>query len=360
MKRVAIALLFPFAALAQTAEDFATGLQRPWAMTQLPDVSWLVTEKAGRLLPVDANGRVGAPIEGLPKSEDTGQGGLHDVVAARDFARSRLLFLCFNEAGEGGLNGTAMARARLSDDGKKLEGVRVIFRQQPKMKGRHHFGCRIAERADGTLFLALGDRYQGMQRAQTLDSHLGKVVRVTQDGAAPPDNPFVGQKGALPEIWSYGHRNAQGALLDAQGRLFVHEHGPQGGDEINRIEPGKNYGWPVITYGEDYGGGRIGDGITRKDGLEQPLIHWTPSIAPSGFALLGSERYGKAWQGSFFVGSLKFRRLERVQFDATGKLVAQQPLLEGLGRVRDVRQGQDGLLYLLVESEPARIVRVLP
>jgi len=359
---IAVALL-PLLASAQSlkTEVVTEGLVRPWSIAALPDGGWLVTEKAGQLRRVDAQGKLlTAPIAGVPKVDDAGQGGLHDVVLDSGFAANRQLYLCFAEPGEGGTAGTALAKARLSADGTALEQLQLIFRQVPKIKSRAHFGCRIVEARDGNLFLSLGDRYLGMQSAQTLDNHMGKVVRITKDGKAPADNPFVGKAGALPEIWSIGHRNQQGALLDANGVLWTHEHGPQGGDEINRPQPGRNYGWPVITYGENYGGGKIGDGITHKEGMEQPLVKWVPSIAPSGFAQLTSKAYGDAWQGSFFIGSLKFRHLERVKLDAAGKLIAQERLLPDVGRVRDVRQGVDGLLYLLTESEPAQLLRLRP
>ena len=353
------------AALAQAPKTFdtvASGFERPWAVAFLPGGEFLVTEKPGALRWVSAQGRISAPLSGLPAVEFAGQGGLLDVVVDRDFERTRALSLCFTESGIGadkGKNGTALARATLKADRSGLENVQVVFRQAPKLAGRHHYGCRIVESADGqTLFLTLGERYSGMKQAQTLDNHLGKVVRVRKDGSAPADNPFAQTAGARPEIYSLGHRNPQGALLDADGRLWVHEHGPQGGDEINLVRPGVNYGWPVITHGKDYGGGKIGDGITHQDGLEQPVWHWTPSIAPSGFAHITSPAYGKAWQGSFVVGSLKFRQLQRVVLQ-DGRLVGQpQVFADDIGRVRDVRQGPDGLLYVLTEDEPGRLLRL--
>jgi glucose/arabinose dehydrogenase len=253
-----------------------------------------------------------------------------------------------------------MASARLSADATRLDDVKVIFSQQPKVASRLHFGCRIVQAEDGSLFLALGDRYQRMNDAQTLDTHHGKVVRVRPDGSAHPDNPFLNRAGALPEIWSLGHRNAQGATLGPDGRLWVIEHGPQGGDEINRPEAGKNYGWPVITHGENYGGGRIGQGITSREGLEQPLHHWTPSIAPSGMAFVRSDRYGPAWQGSLLVGSLKFRYLARLELDGQ-RVRREEKLLPDLGqRVRDVREGPDGFIYLLTDERNGQLLRLEP
>ena len=348
----------------QTVETVATGLDRPWAVAFLPGGDFLVSEKPGALRIVSAKGEIGAPLTGLPAIDFAGQGGLLDVVPDRDFERSRALSFCFTEPGTGadkGRNGSALARALLKADRSGLEQVQVIFRQAPKLEGRHHFGCRIVETADGqSLFMTLGERYKGMQQAQTLDNHLGKVVRVLKNGQPHPGNPFLKTAGARPEIYSLGHRNPQGLMLDAQGQLWAHEHGPQGGDEINRIQPGQNYGWPVITYGENYGGGKIGAGITQKDGLEQPVWHWTPSIAPSGFTQITSSAYGAAWQGSYVVGSLKFRQLQRVQLK-DGRIVGQPEVFQNdIGRVRDVRQGPDGLLYVLTEDEPGRLLRLKP
>ena len=268
------------------------------------------------------------------------------------------LYFCFSEPGPGG-NSTALARARLAADDTRLEEVRVIFSQKPKVSSSLHFGCRIVETRDGMLFLTLGERSQRMEDAQKLDSHLGKVVRIAKDGTPAPGNPFLGRSDALPEIWSYGHRNSQGATLGPDGALWMHEHGPQGGDEINLPQPGRNYGWPVITYGENYGGGKIGAGLTAQAGMEQPLHYWVPSIAPSGMAFLTSDRYGPDFKGNLFVGSLKFRYLARLEL-AGGKVVQEHKLLAGVGRVRDVRQGPDGLLYVLTDSDRGSLLRLTP
>ena len=362
---LALTLLSPAQAQApKTVETVATGLNLPWAFAFLPGGEYLVTEKTGAMRVVGAKGQVGAPIAGVPAVDYAGQGGLLDLVLDRDFERTRALSFCFTEPGTGaekGQNGTALARATLKADRSGLENVKIVFRQAPKMKGRHHFGCRIVEAADGqSLFMTLGERYMGMQQSQTLDNHMGKVVRVGKDGSVPADNPFVKTPGAKPEIYSIGHRNPQGALLDAQGQLWTHEHGPQGGDEINLVRPGVNYGWPVITYGENYGGGKIGEGLTKKDGLAQPVWHWTPSIAPSGFTQITSKAYGDAWQGSYVVGSLKFRQLQRVVLK-DGAIVGQPEVFaKDIGRVRDVRQGPDGLLYVLTENEPGQLLRLKP
>lgn len=345
-------------AQAPSAQTVATGLENPWAVAFLPEGRFLVTERPGRLRVVEADGRLNPPLAGLPAIAARGQGGLLDVVADSGFAQNRTIYFCFSEAGGAG-NSTALARAKLAADRSKLEEVKVIFSQKPKVASNLHFGCRIAETREGLLFLALGERMQRMQDAQTLDNHHGKVVRLTKDGAAAPGNPFAGRAGALPEIWSYGHRNPQGATLAPDGALWVNEHGPQGGDEINLPQPGRNYGWPVITYGENYGGGKIGQGLTAQAGMEQPLHYWVPSIAPSGMAFLTSDRYGPAWKGNLFIGSLKFNYLARLEL-AGGKVAKEHKLIEGTGRIRDVRQGPDGLLYVLTDSDQGRLLRLAP
>ncbi len=360
-------------------ETVAKGLENPWALAFLPNGQFLVTERPGRLRVVTpgANGigTVGPPILGVPVVVAGRQGGLLDLLLDADFARNRTLFFCFSEAGQGSAsatNSTALARARLSSDATRLEDIKIIFSQRPKVASNLHFGCRIVEsrtegKPDGLLFLTLGDRYTRKDDAQTLDNHHGKVVRIGKDGGVPATNPFTNPAtapaGALPEIWSYGHRNLQGAALAPDGTLWTTEHGPQGGDEINLTQPGKNYGWPVITYGENYGGGKIGDGISAKAGLEQPLHYWVPSIAPSGMAFLTSERYGKAWVGNLFVGSLKFGFLNRIELSEPfkGKVLRETRLLEAQReRIRDVRQGPDGLLYVLTDSGNGQLQRLIP
>lgn len=341
-------------------ELLAAGLAHPWAVAFIGDGRMLVTERPGRLRVVEPDGRIGAPLAGLPRVDAVGQGGLLDLVADSDFARNRRLFFCFSEPGEGGTNSTALARARLSDDATRLDDVRVIFSQQPKTASRAHFGCRIAETPDGHLFLTLGDRFHRMADAQTLDNHHGKVVRLRKEGGPAPGNPFAGKPGALPEIWSYGHRNPQGATMGPDGRLWISEHGPQGGDEVNRPEAGRNYGWPVITYGENYGGGAIGEGAVARGGMEQPVLHWTPSIAPAGMAFITSDRYGPQARGSLLVGALKFRYLARLTVRG-GRVVGEEKLLGALGqRVRDVRQGPDGYIYLLTDHGKGQLLRLLP
>ena len=361
---VTIALFMLGAAGGAVAEPrpqvVSAGLDHPWGVAFLPEGRFLVTERPGRMRVIEADGRLGPPVAGLPAIANAGQGGLLDVVADSGFRQNRTVFFCFSEPQAGGTtNSTALAKARLSADRRRLEAVQVIFSQKPKVASRAHFGCRIVEAPDGNLFLTLGDRFIRKDDAQKLDNHIGKIVRIGKDGAVPRDNPFVGRADALPEIWSYGHRNSQGAALGPDGRLWMHEHGPQGGDEINIALAGRNYGWPVITYGENYGGGKMGEG-SAKVGMEQPLHYWVPSIAPSGMAFLTSTRYGAAWKGSLFVGSLKFGTLHRLDI-SKGQVKSEEKLLQGQSqRIRDVRQGPDGLLYLLTDSPQGQLLRLDP
>ena len=364
--RIAIALL-ACASVASPAQEFrsesgplrvvtvARGLEHPWGLAFLPDGRLLVTERAGRMRVVATGGALGAPLAGVPPVAAQGQGGLLDVVIDRQFAANRTIYFSYAEPGDGGA-GTSVARARLGATG--LDDVRVIFRQTPKVRGGLHFGSRIVQATDGNLFVALGDRYQ-RDRAQDLGSHLGKVVRIRPEGGAAPGNPFAGHAGALAEIWSYGHRNVQGAALDpATGFLWTVEHGAQGGDEINRPQAGRNYGWPVITYGRDYSGASIGEG-TSKAGMEQPLFYWDPSIAPSGMAFYDADAI-PGWKGSILVGALRYRLLVRLSRDGD-KVLREERLLDGLNeRIRDVRVGPDGLVYLLTDSAGGRVLRVEP
>lgn len=338
----------------------AQGLQNPWAVAFLPEGKFLVTERPGRMRVIAADGTLGAPLQGLPAIAAGGQGGLLDVVLDSDFAHSRTVYFCYSEPAptNNGTNSTALAKAQLSADQTTLENLQVIFSQRPKKASQLHFGCRIVERRDGTLLLALGERYHFKEEAQNLQNHLGKIVRIHKDGSIPKDNPFVGRSDALPEIWSYGHRNPQGAALAPDGSYWMNEHGPQGGDEINRPETGKNYGWPVITYGENYGGGKIGDGKTHQAGMAQPLHHWTPSIAVSGMAFITSDRY-PGWKGDMVVGALKAQQLERIRFEGN-KISKVEHLLPDLGqRVRDVRQGPDGWLYVLTDRSNGQLLRLV-
>lgn len=348
----------------------ARGLDHPWAVAFLPAGQFLVSERVGALRVVQANGEVGPPLDGLPAVAAGGQGGLLDVILDSDFARNRSLYFCYSEpAASGSGNSTALASARLSSDMRRLESVRVLFSQQPKVASQLHFGCRIVEsknadgRPDGLLYLTLGERYRQRDDAQSLDNHHGKVVRIGKDGRVPADNPFVGRAGALPEIWSLGHRNPQGATLSPSGVLWIHEHGPMGGDEINLPRPGANFGWPLVSFGKNYNFTAVGDGGTARSGTEPPLHQWTPSIAPSGMAFVTSERYGKAWVGNLLVGSLKFAYLARLELTRPfeGKVVRETRLLEDLGeRIRDVRQGPDGYLYVVTDSANGQLIRLLP
>ncbi len=338
-------------------QTVTAGLENPWGMAFLPDGRMLVTERPGRLRIVAVDGSLSAPLAGVPAVAARGQGGLLDVVLHPDFVDNRLVYLSYSEPGDRG-NSTAVARGRL--DGNALSDVEVIFSQQPKFNSTAHFGSRLVFARDGTLFVTLGDRYQRRDDAQTLDNHHGKMVRINDDGSVPKSgNPFADRAGALPEIWSLGHRNLQGAVLHPEtGELWTHEHGPRGGDEINISRAGNNYGWPVITYGKEYVGGSIGEG-THKAGMEQPLRHWVPSIAPSGMIFV-DERI-PAWRGNLLIGSLKFRQLVRLELDGD-KVVHEERLLEKeLGeRVRDVAQGPDGAIYLLTDESKGRLMRLVP
>lgn len=347
----------------------AQGLRHPWAVAFLPGGRFLVSERPGALRIVEADGRIGEPLGGLPAIAAGGQGGLLDLIVDADFAQNRRLYFCYSEPAPGGSNGTALASARLADDGRRIENLQVIFSQQPKVASQLHFGCRIVEgrdargRPDGLLFLTLGERFSRRDDAQTLDNHLGKIVRIGKDGSVPADNPFVGRPGARPEIWSYGHRNPQGATLNPSGELWIHEHGPRGGDEINLPKPGANFGWPLVSFGRNYDFTAVGTGATAHPGTVQPLHQWTPSIAPSGMAFVTGERYGPAWQGNLLVGSLKFAYLARLELERpfAGRVVRETRLLEKLGeRIRDVRQGPDGYLYVLTDSPDGRLLRLVP
>lgn len=358
---VSVALRANSAAGPFTVTEVARGLEHPWSLAFLPDGRMLVTERPGRLRIVTADGRVSPPVAGVPQVHAVGQGGLLDVVPSPGFAGDRTIFLSFAQPVAGGAR-TAVARAELHADagGASLRATTVIFAQKHAPGGGHHWGSRLVFARDGTLFVTLGDRNSQRDRAQDLDSHFGKIVRIRPDGSVPPDNPFVKTPGALPEIWSIGHRNLQGAALHpTTGVLWTHEHGPQGGDEVNVGKAGANYGWPVVTFGREYGTGtRIGEGSARA-GIEPPLHQWTPSIAPSGMAFYTGERF-PAWRGSLFAGSLKFRMLSRLEFDGE-RFVREERLLEGLGeRIRDVRQGPDGLIYLLTDSPNGRLLRLAP
>ncbi|MFU8858569.1 MAG: PQQ-dependent sugar dehydrogenase [Deferrisomatales bacterium] len=343
-------------------EVVVRGLEHPWGMAFLPDGRLLVTERPGRLRIVVDGALDPRPLEGLPPVAAHGQGGLLDVALHPDFGRNRLVYLSYAGAERGTLGrqllGTEVARGRL--EGHRLADVEVIFRAEPKTPGGRHFGSRLVFDRQGYLFVTLGDRGE-MDRAQRLDDHAGSIVRLHDDGRVPEDNPFVSRPDARPEIYTYGNRNVQGAVLHPDtGVLWTHEHGPQGGDEINVVRAGTNYGWPVITYGVNYvTGTRIGIG-TEKEGMAQPLLHWTPSIAPSGMAFYDGERFPR-WRGHLFVGALRGQHVVRVEVEGEERVVRQERLLEGvLGRVRDVRSGPDGYLYLLTDHPAGVLARLVP
>jgi glucose/arabinose dehydrogenase len=338
------------------ATTIVQGLEHPWSVAFLPDGRMLVTERPGRLRVIVQGKLDPRPIAGLPQVAAGGQGGLFDVVLHPDHARNGLLYLAYAARGEGGV-GTELARAKLN--GKQLEDVRVLFRQNPKGSGGLHFGGRIVFDRAGYLYLTLGERGQ-MERAQRTDDHAGSVIRLHDDGRVPQDNPFVGKPGWKPEKFDLGHRNMQGAALHPQtGMLWTHEHGPQGGDEVNVIRRGVNYGWPVITYGANYGSGtKIGEG-THKDGMAQPLYYWVPSIAPSGMAFYTGDRFPR-WKGDLFVGALRDQMLVRLKLDGE-KIIKEERLLRGeLGRIRDVRNGPDGYIYVLTDETDGKLVRLQP
>jgi glucose/arabinose dehydrogenase len=320
----------------------------------------LVTERPGRMRIVAKDGKLSSPLAGVPKVFASGQGGLHDVVLDRRYGENHTIYFCFAEPASGGAR-TALARARLVDDATpRLEDVKVIFHQDGPLSSGNHFGCRIAQTADDNLFLTMGDHFSARDQAQNLGNHLGKVVRIRPDGSVPPDNPFVGRAGgAKPEIWSYGHRNSQGlALHPTSGKPWEHEHGPRGGDEINVLAPGKNYGWPVIGYGIDYSGAKI-HASTKKDGMEQPVWYWVPSIAPSGMAFTTGDLF-PAWRGNLLVGALAGQALVRLELDGE-KVVKEERLLQQLReRIRDVRVGPDGALWLVTDNSAGRLLRVAP
>jgi glucose/arabinose dehydrogenase len=363
MRILIAALLLASAAAAETyptsagpvrVERVAGGLSYPWGMDFLPDGRVLVTERSGALRLV-TDGAVSDPIAGVPAVYDSGQGGLLDVALSPDFAETGLLFLSYAEPAAGGAR-TAVARARLAGD--RLEDVETIFRQRPALSGGRHFGSRIVPAPDGTLFVTLGDR-GARDMAQDPSNLIGKLVRIAPDGAIPPDNPFVGRSGHAPEIYSIGHRNTQGADLDAEGRLWTVAHGARGGDEINRPEAGRNYGWPVISYGRHYSGASIGEG-TAKPGMEQPLFYWDPSIAPSGLTVYDGALFPE-WRGDLFVGALRGQLLARVEIEDGAPTGVEERLLEGaLGRIRAVETGPDGALWLLTDESPGGLWRIVP
>jgi aldose sugar dehydrogenase len=342
--------------VVQTA---ANGLDHPWALAFLPDRRMLVTERPGRMRIVGEGGTLSPALAGVPKVFASGQGGLLDVVLDRSFGQNHTIYFCYAEPVEGRAR-TALARARLIAEGTaRIEAVEVIFRQAGPLSSGNHFGCRIVQTPDDNLFLTTGDHFTTRDQAQILGNDLGKIIRIRPDGSAPPDNPFVGMAGAKPEIWSYGHRNPQGlALHPVTGKLWEHEHGPRGGDEVNIIEKGKNYGWPVIGYGIDYSGAKIHDS-RHKAGMEQPIKYWVPSIAPSGMTFYTGNLFA-SWRGSLFIGALAGQVLVRLELDGDKPVKEERLLQELRERIRDVREGPDGALWLATDSSSGRILRLAP
>ncbi|HYC37019.1 MAG TPA: PQQ-dependent sugar dehydrogenase [Usitatibacter sp.] len=337
----------------------AKGLVHPWAVEPMPNGDFLVTERPGRMRVVSARGKVGEPLAGLPKVDAGGQGGLLDVALSPSFATDRTIFWSYSEPRQGG-NATSVARGVLSQDSRRLEQVSVIFRALPVYDGDKHFGSRLAFGPDGMLYVTLGDRSDMPMRpqAQQLDSHMGKTLRIKPDGGAAEGNPFIGQANALPEIWSLGHRNIQAAAFDSRGRYWAIEHGTRGGDELNLVEKGKNYGWPNVAYGIEYSGRPI-PGTTTKPGTEQPVYYWDPVIAPSGAQFYDGDAFA-AWKGSLFVGGLKVKSLVRLVIEGN-RVKGEEWLLTDRGqRIRDVRQGRDGALYVVTDEDNGELWRIAP
>lgn len=368
MQRITTAVQVAFVALvlstpgAQAVETSAgrveitsvlTGLDEPWSFAFLPEGGILLTERGGRLLHVSGD-RV-QEVAGLPEIEVNDQGGLLDVMVPRDFAQTRELFLSYVKP-QADQEGTALARARLSDDGARLEDLREVFALVPGSSGGRHFGGRIVEGPEGHIFLTIGDRGDGSS-AQDLSNQNGSVIRLNRDGSVPTDNPFTARPDARPEVWSHGHRNPQGAALDGEGRLWINEHGARGGDEVNLVRGGANYGWPVIAYGRHYSGEKIGEG-THKAGMEQPVHYWDPSIAPSGMTFYSGKLWPE-WRGNVFVGSLKFDMISRLERDGDELREAERISAPETGRVRDIREAPDGSLWFLSVHEGA-LLRMAP
>ncbi len=340
-------------------ETVAEGLEHPWGLQFLPDGRLLVTERPGRLRIVSKDGKLSKPIANLPKVAAIRQGGLLDILLAPDFEESGVIYFSYGEPRGSGKNATSVARAKLvlENDGGKLEDVKVIFRQQPAFDSGLHFGSRLVWAPDGTLFITTGERNYQRDEAQNPANDLGKVIRINPDGSIPDDNPKL--EGWAPEVWSMGHRNIQGAAIRPEtGQLYTNEHGAQGGDELNVTQKGKNYGWPIITYGVEYSGEKVGEGLTEKEGLEQPVYYWVPSIATSGLAFYEGDLFPD-WKGNAFVGGLAGTRVDRLVFDGDDVIAAETLFEDAADRIRDVRSGPDGALWLLTDDS-GEILRVVP
>ncbi len=340
-------------------QEIARGLVHPWALALLPEGGLLVTERPGRMRVIVRSDQISAPIAGVPPVDARGQGGLLDVVIGPSFAENRLIYWSYAEPRGDGENGTSVARGRLSDDFSRVDDVEVIFRQRPSWRSTGHFGSRLVFDRDGHLFVTLGERQHPAPRrlAQDLSTHLGKIVRINADGSIPTDNPFVGRAGALPEIWSYGHRNVQGADLDPQtGALWTVEHGPRGGDELNLARAGLNYGWPVIGYGEDYNGAPIVEASARE-GMEQPVYYWDPVIAPGDMHSYRGDLF--PWRGDILVAGLVSEALVRLRLDG-GRVIGEERFALGVGRLRDLAEGEDGALWVITDEQDGRLLRLTP
>ena len=339
----------------------AEGLDHPWALQQLPSSRWLVTERSGALRLFSAEGTDLGTVSGMPAVHAERQGGLLDVVLSPDFATDRLVYLSYAEDRTDG-NGTTVARARLSDDERSLSDLQVIFRAYPSYSNAMHYGSRLVFDGEGRLYITLGERSDLQTRAQAQDlaSHLGKIIRINADGSVPADNPFIGRDGARPEIWSLGHRNVQGAALNpATGELWAIEHGARGGDEINIVRAGLNYGWPTITYGIEYRGGAIGDGQTQGDGLEQPIYYWDPVIAPGGAVFYDGTAFPE-WLGDLFVSGLGGKHLARLIIDGDRIIGEERLLADQNQRIRDVQVAADGSLWVVTDEDNGRLIRIAP
>jgi glucose/arabinose dehydrogenase len=341
-------------------QTVASGLVHPWSLAFLPDGRMLLTERPGRMRFVGRDGQLSPAIGNVPKVYAQSQAGLMDVLLARDFDRTHTVFVCYAEPADGGGRITVLRARLIEDETPRLDAASVIFRQKGPVSYGLNIGCRMVQAPDGNLFITLGDHFAPKELSQKLDNHIGKIIRITPDGAAPPDNPFVGKPDALPEIWAYGLRNAEGlAFNPADGKLWEQEHGPKGGDEINIIEKGHNYGWPRVSYGVNYDGTPVGSGKATMAGVDDPVWHWTPSIAPSGMAFYTGNLI-PGWKGSLFNGALKFELLSRLELRGN-KVVREEQLLQSLHeRIRDVRQGPDGAIYLLTDNAAGRILRIVP
>ncbi|WP_206378370.1 PQQ-dependent sugar dehydrogenase [Sneathiella limimaris] len=345
-------------AIAITETTIASGFVNPWGVDQLPDGGWLVTERPGRLRHVSRNGDVSKPITGLPDVDARGQGGLLDILISPNFSDDRRIWWSYAEPRGNGVNGTAVATGQLSNDLTKVQNVKVIFSQQPGWRSTYHFGSRLVLDTKGALFVTTGERsyVNARKMAQDPMTHIGKVIRLNPLGGAADDNPII--PNALPEVWSWGHRNIQAAALSPDGQLWTIEHGPRGGDELNRPEAGKNYGWPIITYGEDYSGTPIGAGITAKEGMEQPIYYWDPVIAPSGMTFYNGELF-KDWKGSILVGGLASRSLIRLTLERD-RVTGEARYRQGKARVRDVDVADDGSVILLTDANNGSLIRLTP